>query len=91
MQSLAGALAAVTMAAAGVAARAVDVQFAAQVTRRLGLAAAIPVLWMIIQLLPMPLPQLSHTIWINSNEALGTKAGVISASRRWLSSSPTSS
>jgi hypothetical protein len=74
MQSLAGALVAVTMAAAGIAGRAVDVQFAAQVTRRLGLAAAIPVLWMIIQLLPMPLPQLSHTIWINSNEALATKA-----------------
>ncbi len=68
-QSLFAGFAALIMAAAGVTARAADVQFAAQVTRRLGLAAAIPVAWMIIQLLPVP-PQLSHTIWINSNEAL---------------------
>jgi hypothetical protein len=73
-QSLSGTLAAITLAVAGVAARAVDVQFAAQVTRRLGLAAAIPVVWMIIQLLPMPFPELSHTIWINGNEALDAKA-----------------
>jgi hypothetical protein len=73
-QSVVGALAAVIMAAAGIAARAVDVQFASQVTRRLRLAAAIPVIWMIIQLLPTPFPELSHTIWTNGNEALDQKA-----------------
>jgi hypothetical protein len=79
-QSLSGTIAAVTLAAAGVAARAADVQFAAQVTRRLGLAAAMPVVLMVIQLLPMPFPGLSHTIWINGNEALDQQAwGHISA------------
>jgi hypothetical protein len=69
-QSSFAALAALLMATTGAAARAADVQFAGQVTRRLGLAAAIPAIWIVIQLLPMPFPKLSHTIWINSNEAL---------------------
>jgi hypothetical protein len=69
-QSVSAAFAALILAIAGVAVRAVDVQFVAQVTRRIGLAAAIPVVWMTIQLLPMPIPDLSHTIWINGNEAL---------------------
>ncbi len=73
-QSLFSAFAALVMAAAGVAARAADVQFAAQVTQRLGLMAAVPAVWMIIQLLPVPFPALSHTIWINANEALDQKA-----------------
>ena len=72
-QSLFAAFAALIIAAAGVAARAADAQFAAQVTRRLGLAAAIPVAWMVIQLLPMP-SQLSHTVWVNGNEVLDQKA-----------------
>jgi hypothetical protein len=74
MQSLMGTLAAITLAAGGVAARAADVQFAARVTRWLGVAVAIPVLLMVIQLLPMPFPGLSHTIWINGNEALDQQA-----------------
>lgn len=72
-QSLFAAFAALIIAAAGVAARAADAQFAAQVTRRLGLAAAIPVAWMVIQLLPMP-SQLSHTVWVNGNDVLDQKA-----------------
>jgi hypothetical protein len=68
------------LAVAAVAARAADVQFAVRVTRWLGLAAAMPVLLMVIQLLPMPFPGLAHTIWINSNEALDQQAlGHISA------------
>ena len=73
-QSLFAALAALILAIAAVAARAADVQFAVRVTRWLGLAAAIPVLLMVIQLLPMPFPGLSHTIWINGNEALDQNA-----------------
>lgn len=73
-QSLSATLAALVMAAAGIAARAADVQFAAHVTRRLVLAAAIPAVWMIVQLLPMPFPALSHTVWINGNEALDQQA-----------------
>jgi hypothetical protein len=73
-QSLFAALAALILATAAVAARAADVQFAARLTRWLGLAAAIPVLLMVIQLLPMPFPGLSHTIWINGNEALDRNA-----------------
>jgi hypothetical protein len=74
LQSLLGTLAAATLSAAGVAAQAADVQSATQVTRRLGLAAAIPAIGMIIQLLPMPIPEFSHTIWINGNEALHKRA-----------------
>ena len=73
-QSLSGTLAALMLAVAGGAARTVDVQFVARVTRGLGLAAAIPVIWMIVQLLPVPFPELAHTIWINSAEALDQKA-----------------
>lgn len=79
-QTLFGAFAGLVMAAAGVAARAADVQFAARLTRRLGLVAAVPAIWMVIQLLPMPVAALSHTIWTNSNEALDqTTWGHISA------------
>jgi hypothetical protein len=70
MQSLSGALAAAALATAGFSARSGDVQFVARVTQRLRLAAAIPAIWMIIQMLPMAFPKLSHTVWINGNEAL---------------------
>ena len=73
-QSLAAALAALIMAAAAIAARTADVQFAGQVTRRLGLAVALPAVWMVVQLLPMPFPALAHTIWTNGHEALDQKA-----------------
>lgn len=73
-QSLFASLAAIIMTVIGVTARAADVQFVAQVTRRLGFAMAIPAIWMTIQLLPVPFLSLSHTIWINSNEALDQKA-----------------
>ena len=34
------------------------------------LAAAVPAIWMVIQILPIPFPGMSHSIWINANEAL---------------------
>jgi hypothetical protein len=71
-QSVIAALAAVALAAVGVAVRAADVNLAAQVTRRLKLAAAIPAVWMAVQILPMPF--LSHSIWINANEALNQQS-----------------
>ena len=61
------ALAAAALAAVGISARAADVNFTAQVTRRLKLAAAIPAIWMVVQILPMPF--WSHSIWVNTNEA----------------------
>jgi hypothetical protein len=67
-QSVASVLAAIALAFVGISARAADVSFAAQVTRRLKLAATVPAIWMVIQILPMPFG--SHSIWINANDAL---------------------
>ena len=69
-QSLIAVLAATALAFVGISARAADVNFAAQVTRRLKLAAAVPAIWMVLQILPMPFSRMSHSIWINANEAL---------------------
>jgi hypothetical protein len=71
-QSLIAALAAAAIAFVGISARAADVSFAAQVTRRLKLASVVPAIWMIVQILPMPFG--SHSIWINANEALGQQS-----------------
>lgn len=69
-QSLVAVLAAASLAFVGISARAADVNFTAQVTRRLKLAAAVPAIWMVLQILPMPFSRMSHSIWINANEAL---------------------
>jgi hypothetical protein len=69
-QSIIAALAALAVAFVGISARAADVNFAGQATRYLKLAAAVPAIWMIVQILPMPFSAMSHSIWINANEAL---------------------
>ena len=69
-QSLIALLAAAALASVGISARAADVNFTAQVTRRLKLATAVPAIWMVFQILPMPFARMSHSIWINANEAL---------------------
>jgi len=69
-QSLIEVLTAVALAFVATAVRAADVNLAAQITSRLRIAAAIPVVWMLIQVLPMPFSGLTHSIWINANEAL---------------------
>lgn len=69
-QSLIEVLAAVALAFVATAARAADVNLTAQITSRLRIAVAVPVIWMLIQLLPMPSAGLTHSIWINANDAL---------------------
>lgn len=71
-QSVIAALAAAALAAVGISARAADANFAAQVTRRLKFAAAVPAIWMVVQILPLPF--WSHSIWINANEALNQQS-----------------
>jgi len=73
-QSLVAALAAAALAFVGISAREADVNFAAQVTRRLKPAAAVPAIWMVIQILPIPFSEMSHSIWINANEALSQRS-----------------
>jgi hypothetical protein len=73
-QSLIEALAVLALAFVAGTARSADVNLAAQITRRLKLAAAVPAIWMAIQLLPMPLSKLSHSIWINADEALNQRS-----------------
>lgn len=69
-QSLIAVLAAAALGFVGISARSADVNFAAQVTRRLKLATAVPAIWMVLQILPIPFSRMSHSIWINANEAL---------------------
>lgn len=71
-RSLVATLAAIALACVAVSARAADVQFAARVTRGLKLAAAVPALWIAIQLLPTPFG--AHSVWNYANEALGRHA-----------------
>ena len=73
-QSLIEILAAAALAFVATAARAADVNLAAQITSRLRIAVAVPVIWMLIQLLPMPSAGLTHSIWINANEALNHRS-----------------
>jgi len=73
-QSLIEILAVTALAFVAVTARTADVHFAAHATRRLRLAAAVPAVWMVVQILPMPIPALSHSIWTNANEALNQQA-----------------
>jgi hypothetical protein len=68
-RSLIEALAALAIASLGVSVRALNVNFAAGATQGLKVAAAIPAIWMIIQLLPTTLG--AHSIWAYANEALG--------------------
>jgi hypothetical protein len=67
-QSLIAAVAALAMAFAGISARAADVSFAYQITRRLRPAAAALAIWMVIQLVPISFG--THSIWNYANEAL---------------------
>ena len=62
-------LAALAIASLGVSVRAIDVNLAARATQGLKVAAAIPAIWLIIQLLPTPIG--AHSIWAYANEALG--------------------
>jgi hypothetical protein len=73
-QSLIGVLAAAALAAVAMVARAADVKLVGQITARLRIAAAIPVIWMLVQLLPMPFSSISHSIWINADEALNRQS-----------------
>jgi hypothetical protein len=71
-QSLVAVLAALAVASVAVAARAADVKFAAQATRSLKYAAAVPAVWIILQLLPVPFG--AHSIWAYANNALGRQS-----------------
>jgi hypothetical protein len=69
-----GLVAAVTAAAIGIVAlsiRSVDAQFLSRLLGPVAILAAIPVVWMFIQLLPMPFGRLSHPIWASAASALG--------------------
>jgi len=71
-QSLIEVLAVVALVFVGVGASAIDVNFVARCTKGLKIAAAIPVIVMIVQILPVPTG--AHSIWINANEALGRQS-----------------
>jgi hypothetical protein len=71
-RSLIEALAVVALVLVGVGASALEVNFAARCTRGLKIVAAIPVILMVIQILPVPTG--AHSIWINANDALGRQS-----------------
>jgi hypothetical protein len=68
-RSLIEAFAALALAAVGLSARALDVNLAARSTRGLTIAAAIPAIWIVVQILPTPTG--AQSIWAYANEALG--------------------
>jgi hypothetical protein len=68
-RSLIELLAAVAIASLAISARAIDVDFVARATFGLSIAAAVPAIWLIIQILPTPVG--AHSIWTNANEAMG--------------------
>ncbi len=71
-RSLIEVLAAVALADLGISARAIDVNFVDRSTKGLKIVAAIPAIWIVIQLLPTPIG--AHSIWAFANEALGQHA-----------------
>lgn len=48
-----------------------EVSTAAQILKRFSLTMAIPVLWMVLQLAPLPFPSLVNPIWSTASAALG--------------------
>jgi hypothetical protein len=68
-RSLIEALAAIAVASLGISARAIDVDFVSRATQGLKIAAAVPAIWLIVQLLPSPIG--AHSIWANASEAVG--------------------
>jgi len=71
-RSLIEALAVVALAALGMSAQAIDINVVGRATRGLKIAAAIPAIWMVVQLLPTPIG--AHSIWAYANEALAQQA-----------------
>ena len=71
-RSLIEALAVVALASLGISARARDVNFVDLCTQGLKVAAAIPAIWMLVQLLPTPIG--AHAIWASANEALAQQS-----------------
>ena len=71
-RSLIEAIAALALAFVGLSARALDVNLAARSTRGLKVAAAIPAIWIVVQILPTPIG--AHSIWAYANEALGRQS-----------------
>lgn len=72
VRSLLSLLAAVALVFVGMSARAVDIKFAGQATARLKVVVALPALWMLVQILPLPFG--AHSLWIYANEALDQQA-----------------
>src|ERR1700761_6098852 len=61
-------LAATALAFTASSARAADVQFASRASRGLKYAAAVPAIWLVIQILPIPVG--ANSIWDYTNDAL---------------------
>lgn len=65
-------LAAVALIFVGASARVVDIKFAGQATARLKVVVALPALWMLVQMLPLPFG--AHSLWVYANQALDQQA-----------------
>jgi hypothetical protein len=71
-RSLIETLAVVALASLGISTRATDINFVGRSTEGLKVAAAIPAIWMVVQLLPTPIG--AHSIWAYAHEALAQQA-----------------
>ncbi|WP_448034159.1 hypothetical protein [Bradyrhizobium liaoningense] len=72
VRSLLSLLAAIALVFVGASARAVDIKFASQATARLKVVVALPALWMLVQMLPLPFG--AHSLWVYANQALDQQA-----------------
>jgi hypothetical protein len=71
-RSLIETFAVIALASLGISARAIDVNFVGRSTQGLKIAAAIPAIWMVVQVLPTPIG--AHSIWVYANEALARQS-----------------
>jgi hypothetical protein len=71
-RSLIEVLGTLAIGSVGISAQAIDVDFVGRSTKGLKIVAAIPAIWMLIQLLPTPIG--AHSIWAFANEALGQRS-----------------
>lgn len=72
-EALIALLTCVTLLIVAIAARAGDIAQFAQIVRRLRYLAILPVVWMLVQIVPLPFGGLAHSIWGSAAAALGQR------------------
>jgi hypothetical protein len=75
VQGLIAAILSVGIATVAISMRQGEAEFLLTLIRPIGCVAAIPALWMLLQMLPVSAIGLAHPIWLNAEQALGSSIG----------------